>query len=505
MAKQPKTLKSQANVDAGREEYQRRDPEGSSRPAKKQKTRRCTTPQPKPPMTTEFAAPISVGSATTMTRYKKPLKFKEPLTGKKVVESVFRQMEFPTDSQGSGDPILLRFAEPVMQIEPWKLSKALKLHGYRPVRGIQAWPTNIVQDKWKAYTPIYEGEDLEGWVTGEITTVLSGPVRKNSSSQLTVVQLRMPCSELVDQFPMVLPQEANDYNPWDDLVTTVCEVLQALCEDVCASKSTLVDRLEESGKSSTNTDLLLVIAEINDMFDQLQPEQFSKGLATMLTRQAYDRCVSIKLNTILRHHRRDDSLTYGELEQPFIDRIAAGCNIGQDTNVIDLGSGVGAALARITSTTGCKCWGIELLEVTFMIAQSYLHDVEHRSSLYGLPAGKLDIVQGDVLKHQDVKSQIRNADVIIVNNLKFDDQCEVNEGILNLLSGTLKGSAVVVSTKELDMSGKMRGNKTTQRASGSQPILKTITEWYERTWVSWHGEAEYYVQSRYEVDGMNWN
>ena len=94
-----------------------------------------------------------------------------------------------------------------------------------------------------------------------------------------------------------------------------------------------------------------------------------------------------------------------------------------DSLFIDLGSGVGNTVCQVTLETGCKSFGVELLNTPACVAQTQLQQLKIRCKMWGISLGDVELEHNDMLKSKRVDELLSKADVVLVNNKVFDEAC----------------------------------------------------------------------------------
>ncbi|PBK66210.1 hypothetical protein ARMSODRAFT_977845 [Armillaria solidipes] len=95
--------------------------------------------------------------------------------------------------------------------------------------------------------------------------------------------------------------------------------------------------------------------------------------------------------------------------------------IGPHSTFVDLGSGVGNVCSQISLKTGCKCY-------EQICVFSYIWGYEHK--------GQVDLHHGDMRTNGTTMPAIREADIIYINNFKFELSYIVNQEIRQILAAS---------------------------------------------------------------------
>ncbi|KAF2208114.1 hypothetical protein CERZMDRAFT_101807 [Cercospora zeae-maydis SCOH1-5] len=161
--------------------------------------------------------------------------------------------------------------------------------------------------------------------------------------------------------------------------------------------------------------------------------------------------------------------TYGELLPPFLHKIYRQTHLTNSSTYIDLGAGVGQTCFLAALATGCRrAWGIEREARCWALGCAGLEEFRWRRRLWGLlkeeeEEGEEEEVvlrKGDFLKAEFVKKWLREADVVLVNNLKLEPETDLElAGILGDEEMGVKRGTRVVSLKMLVLGGRRGGRK----------------------------------------------
>ncbi|KAJ3754715.1 histone methylation DOT1, partial [Lentinula raphanica] len=184
--------------------------------------------------------------------------------------------------------------------------------------------------------------------------------------------------------------------------------------------------------------------------------------------------------------------TYGELEFSFLQTLFERAELSSNSFFVDLGSGVGQTVAYAALSTGCKGFGIEIRPPVSKIAEALLKDLLQRCSLWGVSIGSIELLEGDMLVHERVTQVVKEADVVLINNLKFPPT--MTEKLRPILSCMKQGS-VVVSLEPMFL-GRSRTQKISSKTLDSSfDGFSTAKLDYKEGDVSWkHAGGVYYWQ-----------
>jgi [histone H3]-lysine79 N-trimethyltransferase len=228
-----------------------------------------------------------------------------------------------------------------------------------------------------------------------------------------------------------------------------------------------------------------------------------------LLEECYNRCIKPNLQLLkLVGKMKNRNEVYGELLPVLLDKIFGETCLGRESTFLDLGSGVGNAVAQAALTCGCNAFGIEIRPGPSELAEDMLGQLAIRSQLWGIPVGKMSVFCGDMLKSRMIYMLVGKADVILVNNRVFEPDCEfaiwfecnivfkniaVNEKVKILLQHTKPG-AFVVSLESFQQSGMSR--RGVIRGSCEEAKFEITQQRYPEGSVSWSSSAGAYYLHR---------
>lgn len=147
------------------------------------------------------------------------------------------------------------------------------------------------------------------------------------------------------------------------------------------------------------------------------------GVAHRIVEETYQRCVGPQI-TQLRKYEAFSSNVYGELTPAFVDDIIVRTRLNSKSLFLDLGSGVGNVVLQAALQTGCKAFGIEQRTDAAQIADDQLEQIKLRCRMWGVSMGEVELVQGDMITNDRVVELMSQADVVLVNNYVFSEECK---------------------------------------------------------------------------------
>lgn len=139
--------------------------------------------------------------------------------------------------------------------------------------------------------------------------------------------------------------------------------------------------------------------------------------------ETYQRCVGPNIKTLHRYEAFSSEV-YGELMPSFTSDIIIATGLNASSLLMDLGSGVGNVLLQASLQTGCRSYGIELLEGPADVARQQWKQFQKRCRMWGVRTGEVELEEGDMLQSKRVSELLREADVVLVNNKVFQQSRE---------------------------------------------------------------------------------
>jgi len=154
----------------------------------------------------------------------------------------------------------------------------------------------------------------------------------------------------------------------------------------------------------------------------------------------------------------------------------------------DLGSGVGNLLIQASLQTGASSYGVEQMTTPSEFSSLQLEEAKKRWRMWCLKGGDMKSWQGDFSEQEDIRTILKKADVVVVNNYAFT---AATNDVLSLLFLDLPEGARIVSLKPFvppDF-------RLTERSlSSPRAILKTERRRFVTGCVSWmDGGGSYYI------------
>ncbi|KIK96871.1 hypothetical protein PAXRUDRAFT_137493, partial [Paxillus rubicundulus Ve08.2h10] len=210
--------------------------------------------------------------------------------------------------------------------------------------------------------------------------------------------------------------------------------------------------------------------------------------------ETYQRSVGPNIGKLNRYEAFSSEV-YGELMPSFTSDIISATCLNSSSLLIDLGSGVGNVLLQASLQTGCRSYGIELMEGPADVASEQLRQFGKRCRMWGVRMGPVELEKGDMLGSKRVSELLGEADVVLVNNKVF--QQSLNEALRPKFLD-LKEGAIVVSLKPF-VSPNAR--VTERNVDDICAIFDVVERPYRSGSVSWGSGGGTYYLHRVDREG----
>lgn len=206
--------------------------------------------------------------------------------------------------------------------------------------------------------------------------------------------------------------------------------------------------------------------------------------------QVYARVVGPEVDKLKRYEAFSDYV-YGELQPPFLSEISRRTHLGPNSVFVDLGSGIGNLLLQASLQSGAEVYGCEVMPVPSSLAERQLIQAVHRWRMWNVRGGPhMEAWCADFTDSERVRSVLKRADVVLVNNYAFRPH---TNDTLSLLFLDLKDGATIVSLRPFVP----HDFRLTERTLSSPlAILRMEEHRYTSGCVSWAaGGGKYYVHT----------
>ncbi|WFD02887.1 [histone H3]-lysine(4) N-trimethyltransferase [Malassezia obtusa] len=203
--------------------------------------------------------------------------------------------------------------------------------------------------------------------------------------------------------------------------------------------------------------------------------------------QVYARAAAPHVEKLKQYEAFSDNV-YGEMLPPFLSEVCRLAQLGPDSVMVDLGSGIGNLVVQAAMQTGCRAYGCEYMPVPAELAAAQLQEATARWSLWHLRGGPMETWCADFTDSEPVRAALRDADLVVANNYAFRPQ---TNDTLSLLFLDLKDGAMIVSLRSFVP----HDFRLTERTlSSPAAILRVEERTYRGGCVSWTGgSGKYYV------------
>lgn len=267
------------------------------------------------------------------------------------------------------------------------------------------------------------------------------------------VQLQYPSSSERERFELKWPKnEKDDYKPMEDIIETVKQVVDFYLPEDLREKhiddgSGFGRRFNRAWKRQSVAEFSAIVEEFNAILSPLVHDGIIKrelaaksqlpfDLVRRVMDQIYSRTVSPKVES-LRAYENGTDYVYGELLSRFCSTIFRQIKLNQGHVFVDLGSGVGNVVLQAALEVGCDSWGVEYMDNPCELAELQAKEFPGRCQLWGLKAGKVNLLRGDFTKNDEIAKVLKVADVVLVNNQAFtpDLNAKLRDMFLDLKDG----------------------------------------------------------------------
>jgi [histone H3]-lysine79 N-trimethyltransferase len=245
-----------------------------------------------------------------------------------------------------------------------------------------------------------------------------------------------------------------DYDPIDELKRTVRLALSYFIPDgseMVDDLTGVVWLLERALKQGNETVVKEQLKRYNKLVDTSRDEghiakelskkhSVTEDLVDRIMDQVYSRTALWQVEK-LKDTKAHSSNTYGELLPKFVRQLFQETGLTSEQVFVDLGSGIGNVVLQAALEFGCESWGCEEMETYSDVAKQQEEEFAARCQLWGIKSGAVQIEKGDFLKSDVILEAIRQADVILCNNFKFDSK--LNNSLAHLFLDVKEGCQII--------------------------------------------------------------
>ncbi|KAI5120226.1 hypothetical protein M0805_000040 [Coniferiporia weirii] len=213
-----------------------------------------------------------------------------------------------------------------------------------------------------------------------------------------------------------------------------------------------------------------------------------QGVVLRIIEETYQRCIGPHIDK-LKKYSAFSSQVYGELMPSFVSDIIEQTGLRPDSLLLDLGSGVGNVVLQAALQSGCKAFGVELMDGPAALAEDQREQMRLRCRMWGISMGEVELVKGDMTACPRLDELMSKADVVLVNNFVFKE--ELNAALRPKFLD-LKEGAIVVSLKPFAPPSNQR--LTERNIDDISAIFDVTSRPYHTGTVSWSsGSGNYYI------------
>ncbi|KAF2718899.1 DOT1-domain-containing protein [Polychaeton citri CBS 116435] len=326
-------------------------------------------------------------------------------------------------------------------------------------------------------------------------------------------ELQYPTNSPRERFELKTPKnEADDYQPMEDIENTILVIARAYFPEELAEKY-LSEEDEQSfvrgfarARSKHSVDVFkAVVEQYNGLVASLlasgkirkrlaskdtlllSPKRVELDWIKRILDQTYSRTVSPKVESLRKYDNGTDNV-YGELLPRFIDIICEQTNLTDDKVFVDLGSGVGNVVLQAALQIGCESWGIESMRNPCELARLQAREFAARARLWNLNVGKVHLIRGDFTTNEEVRQVLKRADVVLVNNHAFLP--DTNNTLVHMFLD-LKEGAKVVSLKSFGYLNEGEEVEARNEFSMCNTFVQRQYDYFSDH-VSWTNQSGYY-------------
>ncbi|KAF5386318.1 hypothetical protein D9757_008616 [Collybiopsis confluens] len=279
------------------------------------------------------------------------------------------------------------------------------------------------------------------------------------------------------------------YNPVEDLLANIALIYQCIQQEQDGEKD--ISQLLAAYVSRDFNSFTSTLSKINEFFKSQPTQPCPPSVYHQLLDNAYTNCIGPHLERLkVETNKAWSPEVFGELDPKFLEKIFEQANLDSRSIFLDLGSGVGNAVVLASTMKGCTAYGIEIRTVASVLASRLLQELRKKASLFNIPVGPAQVVQGDMLNDQRVQDWIKKADLILINNEVFGPT--LNLALEPILLHTKVG-ARIVSLQRL-----LRG-KTRATIKGPFAVVDGLYANDDTSWKN-NGEVEVVVAVAVEVE-----
>lgn len=251
------------------------------------------------------------------------------------------------------------------------------------------------------------------------------------------------------RFPLVKPKTQSEdlYDPVEDLTSAIslvfeCKdsfyvhcfttIIQACSADFLLPSPSIEAIKREFDREHESIDALQKV--LNRLNSELRTrpsfwapsfyDSLPKSIVVHIMNQAYWR--SAALHTAqLRDYKAASDAVYGELMPALIYDMFSRVGLACDSVFVDIGCGIGNAVAQASLQTGCTSYGIEMQHHTWLLGiGTFFPAFLECCHLWGFNPKPMSPIHGDATTNEEIPTLLKQADVVLVNNRGFSRKSE---------------------------------------------------------------------------------
>lgn len=250
-------------------------------------------------------------------------------------------------------------------------------------------------------------------------------------------------------------EDAEEYDPFFDIIESVKAVASCAVDPDDVEKFGNDDfgllRKLKRAKNIKDGELFLEgIREYNGLVREIRSrggfrknERPTFDLLEHIIYQCYARVVSPDADRLTNYEAFSNQV-YGEVNASLVDEFIKLTNINDRTLFLDMGCGIGNVVLQVGAQTGCRSYGIEIMELPSVLSKYQHLELKSRSEMYQIPPPRIKFFRGDFLNHPEIDKLLPKADVLLINNYVFDST--LNLKIMELFL-KMKDGCQVISLK----------------------------------------------------------
>ncbi|KAJ3011964.1 Nucleosomal histone H3-Lys79 methylase [Thoreauomyces humboldtii] len=255
-------------------------------------------------------------------------------------------------------------------------------------------------------------------------------VRLPENASFETVELEYPGVKATETFPLVVPSNAEEYDPSKDVRDTAGMIV-AHCvpdEDVSVfgdTKSGILRSIRRAVYHKSAVDLKAAVLMWNEQMSLLKERRVfadaeftgpgaSYPMVAHILEQSYARSVAPHSDS-LRKYEGFSNNVYGEVRPSFVNTLIQEAGIKPHHIFVDMGSGIGNVVLQVAAQVLCYSYGIEVMDIPAGLAAKQKDEFISRMRYYSKPCGRIKLKHGDFLEDASMHEVIKSADVIFVN------------------------------------------------------------------------------------------